>query len=242
MREKLQWLKQKFQRLLLLIKKLLIIVLSIFLAFQLAVFASLFYWRTNPIETTMFMRWTYYLGGNLNQGIQHEWRDWEEISPYMAQAIIASEDTRFVKHNGFDWHSIENALINNQRHGTVVRGGSTISQQLAKNLYLTNHRSLLRKGQEAIITIMMELLWSKKRILEVYMNSVEFGDHIYGVETASLYYFGHSAKHLTREQAAFLAAILPQPRYYQKNRNNAKLKQRQRVILKRMNNSFVPKE
>lgn len=220
--------------------RLSLVLLSVFLIIQCCIFASLMYWRTNPVETTMFMRWTYFFGGNLDQGIHHQWRDWQDISPYMAQAIIASEDTRFVQHHGFDWHSIENALIDNQEEGTIIRGGSTISQQLAKNLFLYNQRSWLRKGQEAIATVMMESLWSKRRILEVYMNSVEFGDHIYGVEAASQYYFRKSAKHLTREQAAFLAVILPQPRYYQKNRNSAKLKQRQRIVLGRMSSSIVP--
>lgn len=230
----------KLQLLKKIIKRVLLLALSVFLIIQCWIFASLLYWRTNSVETTMFMRWTYFFGGRLDQGILHQWKDWENISPYMAQAIIAAEDARFTQHHGFDWHSIENALINNQEEGTIVRGGSTISQQLAKNLFLYNQRSWLRKGQEAIATVMMESLWSKRRILEVYMNSVEFGDHIYGVEAASQYYFNKSAKYLTREQAAFLAVILPQPRYYQKNRNSVKLKQRQRIVLGRMSSSSVP--
>src|SRR5690606_11397798 len=122
----------------------------------------------------------------------------------------------------------------------VVAGGSTISQQLSKNLFLFNKRSFLRKGQEAVATVMMERMWSKQRILEVYMNSIEFGDHIFGVEAAARHYFGKSASSLTREQAAFLAAILPNPRYYQHHRQDRKLKNKQRIILRYMNASRIP--
>lgn len=214
-------------------------IVTVFILIQLWIFTSLIWWKTHPVQTTMFMRITYFTG-NQQQAIRHQWKDWHNISPYVAQAIIASEDGRFTQHNGFDWDSIERALINNQEEGEIVRGGSTISQQLAKNLFLFNDRSWLRKGQEAIATVMMEQIWSKKRILEVYMNSVEFGDHLYGVEAAAQHYFGQSAKFLTREQAAFLAAILPQPRYYEKHRYNTKLKHRQRIILQRMSSSRVP--
>lgn len=122
----------------------------------------------------------------------------------------------------------------------MVAGGSTISQQLAKNLFLYNQRSFIRKGQEAVATWMMERMWSKRRILEVYMNSVEFGQNIYGVEAATQFYYGKSAKSLTREQAAFLAALLPNPKYYQDHRNDRKLQYRKRVILKYMNGTQIP--
>lgn len=225
------------------IKKLIIrvfkLVLSLFLLIQLWIFASLIYWKYYPVETTMFMRIRYLITQD-ETPVRKQWKDWHEISPYMAQAIIASEDTRFMQHRGFDWHSIEQAILYNQQQGKIVFGGSTISQQLAKNLFLYHHRSWLRKGQEAMITMMMELLWSKQRILEVYMNTVEFGDKVYGVEAASQHYFNRSAKDLTRSQASFLAVILPQPRYYEHHRTK-KLKARQKRVLEQMSKSRVPK-
>ena len=135
---------------------------------------------------------------------------------------------------------MQHALERNKDKGKVVAGGSTISQQLAKNLFLFNKRSFVRKGQEAIATWMMERVWSKQRILEVYLNSVEFAENIYGVEAASQYYFGHSAQNMSREQAAFLAAVLPNPKYYQDHRNDRKLQYRKRLILKYMRSSQIP--
>lgn len=221
-----------------LLKRIVGLLLVIFILIQIGVAASLWWWKTHPVQTTMFMRIAYF--SNDRQSIKHQWVDYKAINPFMAQAVIAAEDNKFLQHNGFDWNSIENALKNNQQEGEVVRGGSTISQQLSKNLFLFNQRSWLRKGEEAVITLMMEQMWTKKRILEVYMNSVEFGKNIYGVEAAAQYYFGRNAMELNREQAAFLAAILPQPVYYQNHRNDAKLRQRQRVILQRMSQIRVP--
>ena len=129
----------------------------------------------------------------------------------------------------------------NKDKGKVVAGGSTISQQLAKNLFLFNKRSFVRKGQEAVATWMMERIWSKQRILEVYINSVEFGENIYGVEAASQHYFGISSRSMSREQAAFLAALLPNPKYYQNHRNDRTLQYRKRLILKYMRHSDLPK-
>jgi monofunctional biosynthetic peptidoglycan transglycosylase len=132
------------------------------------------------------------------------------------------------------------ALERNQDKGKVVAGGSTISQQLAKNLFLYNKRSFIRKGQEAIATWMMERMWSKQRILEVYLNSVEFGDNIYGVEAATQHYFGKSARSLSRDQAAFLAAILPNPKYYQDHQNDRRIQIRKKMIRKYMRYSQIP--
>lgn len=221
------------------ISRILWVLLTVFLLIQVWFIGSLIWWKDNPVQTTNFMRIAYY--SNMSQPIKHYWRDYQNISPYLAQAIIAAEDASFLDHSGFDWSSIQNALMDNHQEGQIVRGGSTISQQLIKNLFLYNQRSWLRKGQEAIGTVMMEQLWDKRRILEVYMNSVEFGKHIYGAEAAAQYYFGKKAKYLNREQAAFLAAILPRPKYYQNNRTSAKLRQRQQQILQRMKNTSIPK-
>lgn len=218
--------------------KLFKLILTVFLLIQLWIFASLLYWKYNPVETTMFMRIRYLITQD-PEPVKKQWKNWDEISPYVAQAIIASEDSRFMQHRGFDWHSIEQAILYNQQHGKIIFGGSTISQQLAKNLFLYHHRSWLRKGQEAIITVMMELLWSKQRILEVYMNSIEFADKVYGIESASQHYFNKSSKDLTRSESAFLAVILPQPRYYEHHRTK-KLKQRQKIVLEEMSKMRVP--
>lgn len=219
------------------IVRALLIVISILVIIQLWIFSSLVYWRSNNVETTMFMRLAYFSDF---EPIKHEWRDYDQISDNFKHAIVAAEDARFLDHHGFDWDGIENALQKNLKKDKVVAGGSTISQQLAKNLFFYNRRSILRKGQETIATTMMERMWTKQRILEVYMNSVEFGDHIYGVEAASQYYFARSSKSLSREQASFLAVLLPNPKYYQDHRNDAKLQYRQRMVLKYMRDTRIP--
>ena len=216
----------------------LLVVVSFVLLVQLWIFASLAWWRYKPVETTMFMRIDYW--SEPSKPIQHEWRDYDEISEYMKKAIVAAEDGKFMQHHGFDWDGIQAALERNNDTGKVVAGGSTISQQLAKNLFLYNKRSFIRKGQEAVATWMMERMWSKERILEVYLNSVEFGDKIYGVEAATQHYFGKSSRSLSREQAVFLAAILPNPKYYQDHQNDRKLQNRERMIRKYMRYSDIP--
>lgn len=219
------------------IVRTLLVVVSFVLLVQLWIFSSLVWWRTHPVNSTMMMRLDYWSD---SQPIKHQWRDYDDISNYFKHAIVAAEDGKFLHHQGFDWEGMQHALERNKDKGKVVAGGSTISQQLAKNLFLFNKRSFVRKGQEAVATWMMERVWSKQRILEVYLNSVEFGENIYGVEAASQHYFGHSAKNMSREQAAFLAAILPNPKYYQDHRHDRKLQYRKRLILKYMRQSQIP--
>ena len=214
------------------------ILISIVLIIQLWIFASLAWWRTNPVNTTMFMRIDYF--SDMSTPIKHEWRDYDQISDYLKHAVVAAEDGKFMSHNGFDWDGMRVALERNKDKGKLVAGGSTISQQSAKNLFLYNKRSFIRKGQEAVITWMMERMWSKERILEVYLNSVEFGENIYGIEAATQHYFGKSSKSLSREQAIFLAAILPNPKYFQDRRHDGKLKYRKRMIQKYMHYSQIP--
>ncbi|MFU9044864.1 monofunctional biosynthetic peptidoglycan transglycosylase [Acinetobacter tibetensis] len=216
----------------------LLVIVSLILLVQLWIFSSLVWWRTHPVETTMFMRLDYW--SEPSKPIQHTWRDYDEISDYVKRAVVTSEDGKFMHHHGFDWEGMQYALERNQDKGKVVAGGSTISQQLAKNLFLYNKRSFIRKGQEAIATWMMERMWSKQRILEVYLNSVEFGENIYGVEAATQHYFGKSARSLTRDQAVFLAAILPNPKYYQDHQNDRKVQIRKRMIRKYMRYSQIP--
>lgn len=217
--------------------RMVMLLIGFILLVQLWIFASLAWWRTQPVETTMFMRLDYWTD---LKPIQQTWRDYDDISNNFKHAILAAEDAKFMQHHGFDIQGIQDALARNSEQGKIVAGGSTISQQLAKNLFLYNQRSFIRKGQEAIATWMMERMWSKQRILEVYMNSVEFGQNIYGVEAAAQYYYGKSAKSLSREQAAFLAALLPNPKYYQDHRNDRKLQYRKRSILKYMNGTQIP--
>lgn len=216
----------------------LLVIVSLILLVQLWIFSSLVWWRTHPVETTMFMRLDYW--SEPSEPIHHKWRDYDQISDYLKRAVVTSEDGKFMHHHGFDWEGMQYALERNQDKGKVVAGGSTISQQLAKNLFLYNKRSFIRKGQEAVATWMMERMWSKQRILEVYLNSVEFGDNIYGVEAASQHYFGKSSRSLSRDQAAFLAAILPNPKYYQEHQNDRRIQIRKKMIRKYMRYSQIP--
>ena len=216
----------------------LLVIVSFILLVQLWIFSSLVWWRTHPVETTMFMRLDYW--SEPSEPIHHKWRDYDQISDYLKRAVVTSEDGKFMHHHGFDWEGMQYALERNQDKGKVVAGGSTISQQLAKNLFLYNKRSFIRKGQEAVATWMMERMWSKQRILEVYLNSVDFGDNIYGVEAASQHYFGKSSRSLSRDQAAFLAAILPNPKYYQEHQNDRRIQIRKKMIRKYMRYSQIP--
>jgi monofunctional glycosyltransferase len=144
------------------------------------------------------------------KGFQRQWRSLDDISPRMVRAVIAAEDARFCEHRGFDFKAMEKAMASNAK-GRKLRGGSTISQQTAKNVFLWPQRSYVRKGLEAYFTVLIELIWGKPRIMEVYLNSIEWGPGIYGVEAAARKNFGTSAKSLTQAQANRLAAILPSP-------------------------------
>ncbi|MCX7171738.1 MAG: monofunctional biosynthetic peptidoglycan transglycosylase, partial [Proteobacteria bacterium] len=151
-----------------------------------------------------------------------------------------AEDDKFVDHEGFDWEGMQKALEKNRKKGKVVAGGSTISQQLAKNLFLTPSKTPWRKAQEAVITLMLEALWDKRRILEVYLNSVEWGDGIFGAEAAAHRYFNVAAAQLSAEQAARLAVMLPAPRRYEKNPYSTFVNERTAIILGRMQYAEVP--
>lgn len=173
--------------------------------------------------------------------LQQTWVPYEKISVHLKRAVVAAEDDRFIDHEGFDWEGMQKALEKNRRTGRVVAGGSTISQQLAKNLLLSPSRSVLRKGEEAIITLWLELLWDKPRILEVYLNEVEWGEGIFGAEAAARHYFGVSAGQLNAAQAARLAVMLPAPRRYEKNPYSAYINGRTQLILGRMADAEVPR-
>lgn len=166
--------------------------------------------------------------------LRYDWVSLDKISPNMQLAVIAGEDQLFPQHWGFDWNAIESALKHN-KHSKRIRGGSTISQQTAKNLYLWHGQSWIRKGLEVPTTFMLEILWSKKRILEVYLNIAEFGEGIFGVEAASQFYFKKSARQLNQSEAALLAAVLPNPIVYNAAAPGRFVKKRQRWILQQMN-------
>lgn len=166
--------------------------------------------------TSAFMldrQWQAFRDGEAGFALHYAWVDWDALSPELPIALVAAEDQRFPDHAGFDLAAIDQALENNAR-GRPVRGASTISQQVAKNLFLWNERSWLRKGLEAWFTVLIELFWPKQRILEVYANTAEFGDGVYGAEAAAQAYFGTSAKRLSAAQSARLAAVLPNPKRY----------------------------
>lgn len=209
---------------------------ALFVGFHVLVAVMLAVWSVFPVTNSMFMLWHRIDGGQVRQ----VWVDYPKIAKSAKQASIASEDATFATHHGFDFTSIQAAMKANEAAGAVSMGGSTISQQLAKNLFLTANRSYIRKGEEAIITVMMEQFWSKQRILEVYLNVVEFGEGIYGIEAASRHYFKKSASQLSNEQAALLISLLPNPKYYGKNLNAKRLRNKQKIILRRMPTARLP--
>ncbi|WP_445375628.1 monofunctional biosynthetic peptidoglycan transglycosylase [Photorhabdus tasmaniensis] len=175
-----------------------------------------------------------WLSVNFSYVCHSDWVGHEQISPNIVLAVIAAEDQKFPQHWGFDFDAIENALEHNQNNSGRLRGASTISQQTAKNLFLWDGRSWLRKGVEAGMTFAIELAWSKSRILTVYLNIVEFGEGIFGVEEASRHYFHKSASKLTASEAALLAAVLPNPHRYKVDAPSAYVLRRQQWILRQM--------
>jgi monofunctional glycosyltransferase len=188
-------------------------------------------YRWVPVPVTPLMLGRTLAGADLHK----EWVGFEDIPPSLYRLLIASEDGRFCQHQGFDWQAIKAALAHNRQTGRrILRGGSSISQQTAKNLLLWPARSWLRKGIESYITILLESLWSKQRIITVYLNIVEFGPGIYGVEAAAQYFFAKPAQSLTLEQAARLIAVLPNPHRYSVVKPTAYVKARARILQKRV--------
>ena len=177
---------------------------------------------------------------NPKANIQQVWVPYNRISNNLKRAIIASEDANFSEHEGVDWEALQKAYEKNNKKRKVVSGGSTITQQLAKNLFLSGSRSYLRKGQELIITFMLETLMDKERIFEIYLNSVEFGSGIFGAEAAARHYYNVSAAALNGGQAAKLAVMLPNPRFFDKHRDSGYLARRTGVILRRMGSADLP--
>ena len=205
-------------------------------------FVWVMYWGSFNPGSTRFMeiRLAELREKNPQAQLRQQWVAYDRISVHLKRAIIAAEDAKFVDHEGFDWEGIQKAIEKNQKKGRFVAGGSTISQQLAKNLFLTPSKSLWRKGNEAVITLMLEALWSKERILTVYLNVIEWGNGVFDAEAAARHYFGVSAAQLGPEQAARLAGMVPNPRFYDRNRNALGLGRKAAIILARMPSAQLP--
>lgn len=219
----------------------LLALVLLLIVYQLWLLGHVLWWKwESPSETSfMSLRRDELAVRKPDAELHYRWVPYERISVHLKRAVIAAEDDKFVDHEGFDWDGIQKAIEKNQRKGKAVAGGSTISQQLAKNLFLSPARSYLRKAEEALITVMIENLWDKRRILEVYLNVVEWGDGIFGCEAAAQRYYRVSAAQLTPAQAARLAVMLPNPRKYEKT-YGPRLAAHAVRVQGRMQNSEVP--
>lgn len=219
------------------------VVAVAWIATQLFYFVQIGIWNDVNPQSTAFMRSDEW---RLSQdrpelSIQHTWVPYEQISRNLKRAIIASEDANFVNNNGYETDAILQAWEKNKARGKIVAGGSTITQQLARNLFLSRQKSYIRKGQELIVTWMLETLMDKERIYEIYLNSVEWGNGVYGAEAAAHYYYKTSAAKLTAWQSARLAVMLPRPKYFDEHRQAPYLAQRAGVIAHRMGAAELPK-
>ncbi len=221
----MRWLWQHF-------KQILQYLLIGFIGLQLWFFAHILFWISYNPSSTAFMqeRLERLQIKNPTLKLKHQWVPYSKMSVSLKRAVLAGEDTTFVKHHGFDWQGIERAWERNKRSGTIVAGGSTISQQLAKNLFFSGQRTWWRKGQEALVTVMIEAVMSKRRIFEIYLNMIEWGDGVFGAEAGARYHFGVSALALTPEQAARLASMVPSPRRYRPGAESHYLNERTALI------------
>ncbi len=224
------------------IRRTFLLAISAFLLIQLWFFAWVLVWKVYEPGPTQFMkiRLAELQKKNPNAKLQQTWVSYGFISPNLKRALIAAEDSKFMQHQGFDFDGIQKAFEKNEKRGRIAAGGSTITQQLAKNLFLWPEKSFIRKGEEALITLMIESTWSKRRILEVYMNEIEWGTGIFGAEAAARHYFGISANELSEHQAAMLASMVPSPQYYDRKGETEGLARQTEVILERMNKVAIP--
>jgi monofunctional biosynthetic peptidoglycan transglycosylase len=220
-----------------LIQKIKRFLLGIVVAFFASTILSVVALRWIPVYFTPLMFIRVYQQSKADQPLtlHHHWVSLDEISPSLPVAVIASEDARFMEHNGFDYKAIEHAAIRNLKHPEKRKlGASTISQQTAKNVFLWPGRSWVRKGFEVYFTALIELLWSKERIIEVYLNSIEMGEGIYGADAVAEYHFNTTAAQLTRGQCALIAASLPNPRRFNSAKPSPYMLKRQKRILREM--------
>ncbi|HJD43966.1 MAG TPA: monofunctional biosynthetic peptidoglycan transglycosylase [Candidatus Paenalcaligenes intestinipullorum] len=228
------------------VRKLLLVVVGGFLLYQLHFLVLIAWYKSHNPRASAFMRHTIseLRRDNPAAAITHQWVPYADISAALKRAVITSEDANFMTHPGVEWDAIRAAADYNRKQASLGsdkrRGGSTISQQLAKNLFLSSERSYWRKGQELILTYMLEALLSKERILEMYLNVAQWGQATFGAEAAARHYFRVSAKQLTNHQAARLAAMLPNPRFYDKNRSTSYLNSRTASIQRRLHHVAIP--
>ena len=222
--------------------KVLSVSITLFFFYQLWILLHIILWTVvNPGESAfMETRLEHLQEKDEKATLRHQWVNYNQISIHIKQAVIAAEDAKFIDHEGFDWEGIEKAYEKNKRRKKIVAGGSTISQQLAKNLFLSNQRTPWRKAEETIITLMLENILSKQRILEIYLNVIEWGNNVYGIEAASLRYFSSHARDLNSFQSAKLASMIPNPKYYERHQDASGLIERSVIILSRMNSAQVP--
>jgi monofunctional biosynthetic peptidoglycan transglycosylase len=219
------------------------VAMAAWFATQAYYFVRIAIWTIVNPQSTAFMRadaWRL-AQDRPDLSLRHEWVPYERISRNLKRAIIASEDANFVNNKGYETDAILQAWDRNKARGKIVAGGSTTSQQLARNLFLSREKSYLRKGQELIITWMLETLLDKQRIFEIYLNSVEWGNGVYGAQAAARYYYRVSANQLAVWQAARLAVMLPRPKYFDEHRSSPYLAQRAGVIARRMGVAEVPR-
>jgi monofunctional biosynthetic peptidoglycan transglycosylase len=225
-----------------LFKRILVLFFTIVILYQLWIFLHICWWiKFNP-SSSAFMedRLQIIQETKPDAELKYKWVDYSHISSNLKRAVIASEDSKFNDHEGFDWDGIEKAYEKNLKKGKIVAGGSTISQQLAKNLFLSSKRTPWRKGEEAIITVMLEKMLTKQRILEIYLNVIEWGNGIFGAEAAARHYFKTSAASLSAPQAAKLAAMIPNPRFYDVHKYTTYLNRRTATIQARMRFAELP--
>jgi monofunctional biosynthetic peptidoglycan transglycosylase len=216
--------------------------LGLVLLYHLWVFAQVLWWSWFNPSSSAFMsqRLEIMQEKNPEAKLRHKWVDYDKISLNLKRALVAAEDANFMEHEGFDWDAIQHAYEKNIKKGKIVAGGSTISQQLAKNLFLSERRSPWRKGEEAIITVMIEAVMSKRRIFEIYLNIIEWGNGVFGAEAAARHYYKKNAANLDAWEAARLAAMVPKPRYYDEHRDTPWLTKKTNLILSRMPAAQVP--
>ncbi|MEW9899428.1 monofunctional biosynthetic peptidoglycan transglycosylase [Chitinivorax sp. PXF-14] len=225
-----------------LLGRLLLFFIIILFGYQLWLFAHVWWWVDHNPSASAFMeeRLAKLQEEDPEAELRHKWVNYEHISPNLKRALVASEDAKFLEHDGFDWEGIQKAWEKNQKKGRIVAGGSTISQQLAKNLFLSSKKTPWRKGEEAVITLMLEKMMSKRRIFEIYLNVIEWGNGVFGADAAARYYYKTSAANLSAAQAAKLASMVTNPRYFDEHRNDRKLLRKTAIIQRRMPSADFP--
>jgi len=218
------------------------IFFALLVLYQVWLFAHVCWWiKYNPSSSAfMDTRLEIMQDKKPDAELRQKWVPYAKISDNLKRALIAAEDANFVDHEGFDWEGIAKAYEKNLKKGKIVAGGSTISQQLAKNLFLSTKRTPWRKLEEAAITVMLETVMEKQRIFEIYLNVIEWGDGVFGAEAAARHYYQVSAAQLSVGQAAKLAAMVPNPRYYDKHREAGGLLKKTGIILDRMDDVEIP--